>query len=145
MRSPKLRLITEHSLLWWRLLWVSATLGAIGAMVLPLTNFQGHSHWAKVVWIPFGERSPALSDVLANILLFIPFGLCAVQSRSGSSRKLTVQTTVFALLLSASGEFFQIFCHNRVPSMTDVCTNTFGAFLGATIAVRFTATGWGAG
>jgi glycopeptide antibiotics resistance protein len=124
-------------MLWWRLLWLSATLAAVGAMVLPLSNFQGHSHWAKVNWIPFGERPFGVLDAFENVLLFMPFGWCGVLSRRGGSGALTVQTTILALLLSVSGELFQVYCHNRLATTTDVCTNTFGALLGAAIAARF--------
>jgi hypothetical protein len=50
--------------------------------ILPLHNFVGHAHWQYIRWVPTPDQlsSPAILldlgiDAVANILLFLPFGL----------------------------------------------------------------------
>jgi len=40
-----------------------------------------------------------------------------------------------ASLLSVSTDIFQVFSHNRIPSMTDVCSNIMGASLGIALQI----------
>lgn len=107
---------------------------------MPWSNFVGHAHWQRVHWIPFAETSLHwwfILDFFGNIVLFLPFGGCGVLSmphRSG--RRRVLRAAGYAALLSLSVEFFQVYCHNRSPAMTDVCTNVTGALLGAWFIVR---------
>jgi len=110
-----------------RLLWV----GALIAITAPFGDFQTHSHWAKVNWIPFAPRSVKMSDVLANVLIYVPFGWFGRPTRLG---RRVAEAALLALLLSAALEFTQVFSHNRFPSMTDVTCNVIGAFVGAAAA-----------
>ncbi|AMY10100.1 putative integral membrane protein [Luteitalea pratensis] len=58
------------------LLIVSVTL-IVAATTMPWsTYYVGHSHWAKVEWVPFSQRVRPV-DFLLNILLFLPFGYSA--------------------------------------------------------------------
>ena len=102
---------------------------------MPWSNFKGHAHWSKVRWIPFYDHPLTFFDVTANVLLFIPFGLFFVRARAKRGRSAWLQTVLLALLLSTSVEFFQIYCHNRFPSATDICTNVIGAAIGAAIGL----------
>src|SRR5689334_8975533 len=72
------------------------------------------------------------SDVLQNILLFVPFGLCAVLSlpRVGLSAVL-LATAAMAALVSCACEALQLLTASRVSSVWDVYANTAGALLGA--------------
>lgn len=73
-------------------------------------------------------------DALANIALYIPFGFSYVQSRLHMRKGGVVTVALLAALLSVSCEFYQVFCHSRFPSMTDVTSNTVGGVIGALIA-----------
>ena len=42
---------------------------------MPWSDFKGHSHWGLVRWIPFGDHRLALSEIVGNVALFLPFGL----------------------------------------------------------------------
>jgi hypothetical protein len=42
--------------------------------------------------------------------------------------------------VSLSLEFFQVFCHNRTPSMTDVICDTIGGCLGAYFSEQYRST-----
>jgi glycopeptide antibiotics resistance protein len=116
----------------WKSAWLASTLIIFAAETMPWSNFQGHSHWAKVCWIPFGDRSlPGFWwDVLSNMALFAPFGFTGIHARKAKTFRASAQIVALAALFSAAGELFQVYCHNRFPSMTDVSTNTAGAILG---------------
>ena len=71
------------------------------------------------------------ADIVLNVFLFVPFGFLLMLAGSAppSARRVT-STLVLAAALSISAEYFQVYCHNRIPSATDVCTNILGAGLG---------------
>jgi glycopeptide antibiotics resistance protein len=98
---------------------------------MPWKNYVGHSHWDLVTWIPFNDHPFALEDVVANLALFVPFGFFLGRAAPGPLRKKIWGVTIFgSAVFSASVEFFQVYCHNRNPSMTDVCNNVLGGMLG---------------
>ena len=105
----------------------------ISTAALPLSNYVRHAHWGKIVWVPFRDRSlPSFWwDAGANVLLYAPFGFLGVRCRVRKNTMAILAVIGVAALLSATGEFFQIYCHNRFPTATDVSTNTLGAALGA--------------
>jgi VanZ family protein len=78
------------------------------------------------------------ADAIENVVLFVPFGALAVLStRPGPSRlRRVVLGTVLAGVLSASIETMQVFTRERIPSSTDVVTNTLGGLIGAVAASR---------
>jgi glycopeptide antibiotics resistance protein len=104
--------------------------------LFPLTNFVGHSHWEAVGWIPFQDFAltiNSLMDIMGNIGWFMIFGyLLHYWMNEDSSPFRSIATVVLiGLTVSLALELFQVFCHNRVPSMTDVTCDTIGACLGA--------------
>jgi len=130
----------------------------VAATTMPWSMYYvGHSHWAHVEWVPF-SRTVRPDDFLLNILLFLPFGfsayVCGVAGReqmsssrdassggsSGSSGRRRLQGVVLAaILLSVGVELFQVYCHGRLPTTSDVISNALGAYLGARwAAARFT-------
>lgn len=109
--------------------------------LLPLSNFVGHPHWDHIRWIPFQNFSLSwnvLTDVIGNIFWFMMFGyLLYYQLNEGSVSLWTIITiTLVAGGVSLSIEFFQVFCHNRIASMTDVICNVLGAGLGSYLAQK---------
>ena len=108
----------------------------VGVTTLPWSNYVGHPHWDHVRWIPFHDHPLAATDITLNIVLFVPFGflLMWIGSRVPSAKK-TISTLVLAAALSISVEYFQVYCHNRIPSATDILTNVLGA--GAGIFLRW--------
>jgi glycopeptide antibiotics resistance protein len=121
----------------WRRLWLAWIAVILGVTVLPLKNYVGHAHWHLVNWIPFDDHSLALEDVIANIALFAPFGFFFKRSvPSSSPKRVWMRALLMAAILSSSVEAFQVYCHDRNPSMTDVCDNVLGAMLGVWLAMR---------
>jgi len=75
-------------------------------------------------------------DFVANILLFVPFGMIACLHFAGAKRRKGWPILVVALLgclLSFSVEFVQFFVRNRHSSITDVISNGTGALAGAVV------------
>jgi glycopeptide antibiotics resistance protein len=99
---------------------------------MPWENYTGHAHWDQVRWIPFYDHTPlALLDILGNVVLFAPFGFFLGRAlHSSPLKKVWFLTVLLAATLSISVELFQVYCHNRIPSTTDICTNLLGAALG---------------
>ena len=111
------------------------------APLFPLSNFVGHPRWDLIRWIPFQDFSFSLNtlkDIVGNILWFMLLGyLLHYQLNKGSFSQRTLATiVVIAGCISISVEFFQVFCLNRFPSMTDVTCNVLGAGLGGYLAQK---------
>lgn len=124
--------VGEYEVRAWRVAALACAVGAIAAATLPWADFQGHSHWLKVGWVPFA--SPVrIRDVLLNVALFVPFGVAAAAS---VSRRRLVTAAGLAAVLSLSGEYLQVYSHNRFPSATDVVCNVLGATLAAFAMTR---------
>src|SRR5207249_750433 len=74
-------------------------------------------------------------DIVANFLLFVPFGLSFAWSRRGVA---AVRAAVFAaLLLSLCVEIPQLFYRLRDPSATDVFMAMCGSAAGSIAAQAF--------
>lgn len=103
--------------------------------LFPLSNFVGHPHWEAIRWIPFQDFSftpRMLIDVIGNIAWFMICGylLHYWMDADSSSFRSIATVVLIAASVSLSLEFFQVFCHNRFPSITDVICNIIGAGIG---------------
>ena len=104
-----------------------------GSLVLaaayPWGEIVGHTHWAKVGWIPFFSWPFRRLDVAGNLLLCVPLGVV-----SGLSFKRGVLVAGgIALALSLFVETMQLYTHSRFPSATDVFCNVTGAVVAASL------------
>lgn len=102
------------------------------ATTWPLSDFQDHPHWDRVEWRPFSQYQRPF-DVVANVLLFVPFGVTTAAGTTHWRRVLLVTSAALALALVV--ELSQVYTHNRIATTTDVITNTAGAWLGARWAI----------
>ncbi len=101
----------------------------------PWSDFQGHSHWYHMVWIPFSDVNFSLGsmgNIGGNILLFIPIGLLIAKLDPKKGRGVFL----LAIFLSFGIEWFQVYCHNHFPSMTDFVCNVAGVAMGAVMRNR---------
>lgn len=99
----------------------------------PFSTYVGHSHWDLVEWVPFiGGIYPF--DIVANVLLFTPFGAVFAWSRR---RRPIARAVLAGALLSLVIELYQVYCHGHFPGMTDVLTDSCGTWLGAHLAWRY--------
>ena len=127
-----------------RTIWILLVILAI-APLFPLSNFVGHPHWGQIRWIPFHDFSLSWSklvDVVGNTLWFVVFGylLYYQLNRNARSRLSLAMTIAIAGGVSLSAELFQVFCHHRISSITDVICNVLGAGLGGYAAEKHPAT-----
>jgi glycopeptide antibiotics resistance protein len=127
--NPFTELKPKSWVLWFLLIVLSI------APLFQLNNFVGHPHWDHIRWIPFQDFSLSrnmVKDIVGNTLWFVMVGYLLHYQLNGDSaflRSIPIVTTV-AGGISLSIEFFQVFCHNRIPAMTDVVCNALGPTLG---------------
>lgn len=99
------------------------------AVLVPWGDITDHTHWTKVIWIPFGPPFRPF-DIVGNVLAFVPFGALWQRSRF-RQRWLGGATAVAAgSALSFCAEVVQLYSHSRFPSSTDVITNAVGIVVG---------------
>lgn len=113
-------------------LWILLIL----VIVLPWLNYQDHTHWMRVGWVPFVPPPDlTVSDLAGNLILYAPFGLFYARLR-GRDRLVLIEVLCLAAALSTATEATQLYSHGRFPSATDVVMNVTGAVLGAWFATR---------
>jgi hypothetical protein len=110
-------------------IWVAVIIVA----VVPWHDFQSHSHWRRVGWLPFLSPPVRMRDIVINTAMYVPFGLFFYSGPGGSRVRLAL-IVVAACVLSVATETSQSYSHSRFPSATDVAANTGGAALGCAIA-----------
>src|SRR4051794_10778435 len=116
-------------------LFLLLAIALIVLTVFPWGDFQGHTHWDKVGWIPFVSPPVRRRDIVANLLLFMPFG-AAVALNVRRSRAVGI-ASLSGATMSFIGEATQLYSHTRFPSATDFVTNTVGAAVAAGLVSRF--------
>ena len=122
----------------WRILlflWLASVLLVIS---FPWSKFDGTPHWENVLWIPFSRYVFTVSTLVEtgiNILAFIPVGYLTIRNLSPGTRHPLILALLLGFFASTSIEFYQLFCHDRVPATTDVLTNVAGTLLGVRLAL----------
>jgi glycopeptide antibiotics resistance protein len=100
---------------------------------------------AAITLCPFDFRIPerieigftgSLSDVLENIVLYIPIGFLFRVACRRSGWLPLFKALCFGVLVSASLEACQLFLPGRNSSLIDVITNGMGVLLGAALAAH---------
>jgi uncharacterized protein (TIGR03790 family) len=100
----------------------------------PWGDFQGHTHWHNVGWIPFVSPPVRPGDIALNLLLFLPLGVFAAR-RVRAPGSALAHSALIAFVVSVIGEWTQVYSHTRFPSATDVACNVGGALLGTALVV----------
>lgn len=107
--------------MWWILVVVAVSGPWFGIVREP--------QWGRVTWIPFQGFEDKPRDIVANFLLFIPFGWSFAGSRPGARGVLASMAT--SLVVSLAVEIPQLFYRLRDPSATDVLMAICGAAAGS--------------
>jgi glycopeptide antibiotics resistance protein len=119
-----------------RLLWMLFASFVVYGTTFPFSFSVGgnmDSLLLRINWRPLGGVAGNLlvSDIIQNILLFIPFGFLGYFSLIHKSSWLKKSAIVaMGAMLSASVEFLQIFSPLRSPALSDIIFNTLGTALG---------------
>lgn len=106
---------------------------------IPWSDFVGHPHWDNIRWSPFLDFSLTprmLLDVVGNFAWFFCIGYLFMYRRDDRSTAPLKPVILAAAIASFTLEGYQVFCHNRIPSATDVVCNVVGATIGAWLAKR---------
>ncbi len=100
-----------------------------------------YSIWELLRSLSFQRTSR--SDVVANLLLYLPLGLCLMLAWPAHWRRLTLfgWSVGWSTVLSILVEVLQIHAPSRVSSLTDVLLNAAGAAVGALLATVYMALG----
>lgn len=125
-----------------RLLWALFSLFVVYGTTFPFSFHVDPGFWqsalGRINWLVLGGRpgNPIISDIVQNILLFIPFGFLGYFSlvyKSSLPKKLAIVASGAAL--SASVEILQMFSPLRYPALSDVVFNTAGTAVGLVFAL----------
>lgn len=126
----------------WPLSWVAGGL-IVYATLHPLTGWHWPG-WDGIRWLLPKQSHELMSDVTANLLGYLPFGLvlCLAWFRSNKGPWVAAwRTLLIASALSYGLELSQHFLPGRVPSVTDWILNTVGAAWGVLGALTLHALG----
>lgn len=136
MTSPVSEYKTTRYLLWAYCLFI-----LYGCFIPFHFNFDPNFvRWRWTVFLTESLREdaarPSLSDIVSNILLFVPFGILSVWASASGSRYgarflLILRTTLFGFLFATMIECGQTVAPGRDPSMIDALCNGMGTFIGA--------------
>lgn len=125
-----------------RVLWALFTLFIFYGALIPF-NFTLEtdfvlSNVGKISWTPFvdsdGSRA-SIPDVVQNIIFFLPFGFLGLLSFSRYKIFALFLVIFFGFVISLNIELLQLTTRDRVSSITDLICNTFGAAVGAIVAL----------
>ncbi|HEU4502144.1 MAG TPA: VanZ family protein, partial [Nitrospira sp.] len=76
-----------------------------------------------------------LVETAANILAFVPVGYLLVRSLSPNCGHPVFFACLLGFWSSVGIETYQLFCHDRVPSATDIFMNVAGTAVGVWLAL----------
>jgi len=78
-------------------------------------------------------------DLVANLLLYMPLGLCLVLAWPARWRRLTalMWTLIAGTALSVTVELLQVYASSRVSSITDIVINAIGTLAGGLVAIGY--------
>jgi glycopeptide antibiotics resistance protein len=86
------------------------------------------------VLLDSGLRPASQNDVVSNVLLYIPFGFFAAYALEKRRLAVVLGATLAGFALSLLVELLQFYDMGRYQEISDICSNTVGALLGAAAA-----------
>ena len=108
----------------------------VAVTTYPWARFVPSIQWHRINWVPFYGVPILPGDIVANILLFFPFGfLWVVAYRYIEAIKSIGFVILLSFGLSMSVEIIQGFSLARFPSVTDVIFNVVGGGFGGLLGM----------
>ncbi|UCF38764.1 MAG: VanZ family protein [Acidobacteriota bacterium] len=104
-----------------------ALLSYVVLVIFVITVAPFEFHIPNEVTIRF---TSSLSNLLSNILLFIPAGFIFQMARKTVRGEFLLGSLLFGLVLSACVEILQVFVVGRITSVVDLAANGLGAWIG---------------
>ena len=108
-------------------------------IIIPEIFQAVHKEFLIPPWKDLSYDGPDYSDLVVNVLGFVPFGFCYffhLQLRRPRHRAANFRRVVLVgAAVSLTIEIIQAWLPNRVSSTTDLLTNTLGALVGVVLAV----------
>jgi VanZ family protein len=104
--------------------------------LFPFTGWRPSQHDIWSVWMKEWSGKVSHSDLLTNILVYIPFGFLLalnVASKLGFVSRVLL-SAVLGTMLSVSMEYLQMFLPGRTSSLNDVLLNALSSCCGALCA-----------
>ena len=106
-------------------------------LVIPSTFEPLQKTILALPWKDLGLNRSYFMDILINILGFIPFGFLFSTyvrlRKSRSTYRIFLISILLAGCISLFIELIQVYLPTRTSQLTDILTNTFGAFLGGIV------------
>ncbi len=96
----------------------------------------------EALFASWADPPMSRGDLIANILLYLPFGFFGCLALGGRGPARILAATVAGLLLSTGMELSQFFDAGRMTAASDVYLNTGGTSLGALAAVPLGGGAW---
>ena len=126
---------------WWLFLaGASAVLILYGSLFPFRMRTSADLDLLDVVALTF--KPTTRGDIVANLLLYMPLGLCLTFAwRGRGARWPLARTILIGTALSVAVEVTQIYLRFRVSSLTDVALNAIGTLCGAFAATAYAALG----
>jgi glycopeptide antibiotics resistance protein len=110
---------------WW--------IGVVLLLSFPFEGAAARPHWDRINWVPFADTADGIADVVANVLLLVPFGWSLADPR----RRARLGAVLAAAAAHSIGaESLKLFSTTRYPSATDVSCAVAGALVGAALRRR---------
>ncbi|WP_251358487.1 VanZ family protein [Kangiella sp. TOML190] len=122
-----------------RLIWIIVIILIGYGSLFPFNfDFSRELPQDLLAWLGNWEQRTIRSDLIANILLFIPFGFFGALTVQQDNRRYPILSVfwlifagvVYALLL----QFLQFYLPSRVPHAADAVINSLGILLGISMA-----------
>jgi VanZ family protein len=109
------------------------TLFIIYGSLFPLVDWRSPTQNLLVVWQQAMGQHLSRSDLLTNILVYIPLGflLCSVCSQRLGTFSKVVLTVILGGMLSFAMEYIQLFLPARTSSPVDLILNVMSTIIGA--------------
>ncbi|MRX28012.1 VanZ family protein [Kangiella sp. HZ709] len=122
-----------------RLIWLTVIILIAYGSLYPFNfDFNRSLPTDLVAWLQNWEQRTIRSDLIANILLFIPFGFLGALNIQQDGRRSPLLSAIWLVFMGVgfalSLQILQFYLPSRVPHAADALVNSIGILLGISVA-----------